>query len=876
MIKSTNEIRQMFLDFFQSKGHKVIDSSSLVPDNDTTLLFTNAGMNQFKKIFLCQERVDYTRAVTCQRCIRAGGKHNDLKHVGYTKRHNTFFEMLGNFSFGDYFKKEAILFAWELLTSNKWFNIPKNRLFVTVYISDSETYNIWANDIGIPNNRIIKVGDQQGIPYLSDNFWQMGDTGPCGPCTEIIYDYRNLSSDLFNIDLTLHNNDYLELWNIVFLQFDRQSDGIMLPLFKPSIDTGMGLERITSVIQNVRSNYEIDFFKKLIDKIAQLIGIQDIHNNSLKVIADHIRSSVFLIADGVLPSNENRGYVLRRIIRRAIRHGKKLGAKKSFFYLLVKPFIEIINTKPNDLSNKQTQIEKVLKFEEEQFAKIFQRGRSLLNEKLSNLQGKTLNGEFVFYLHDTFGFPVDCTKDICKERNVTIDMSCFEKAMLSQQSRARKSNQFEFHRNNLMNYNIESSFIGYEQLNSLSVIKLIYVLDEKVENISTNMQNAIIILDKTPFYGESGGQIGDIGILIKQNAKFVINDTKKYGNLTYHIGILLSGNLSIGDICETMVDTTYRRLISLNHSATHMLHSALCKVLGNHILQKGSFISDSYFRFDFLHHSALKKNEINKIEEIINEQIYCNLPVITKTTNLEEAKIQGAKMLFKQKYSKNVRVVRIGSFSTELCGGTHAVSTGEIGLCFIRSESGIASSIRRIEGITSKAVLNQINIYKNTLHNISDKMKTNVENLDQKIESLIQKSNILEKQIDQLLNEKASNDSKILINNAINIEGIKLLVNKIENTTPSMMNNIILQLRHQLHSSIIVLATVTQSKILLIASVTKDLTSRFPAHELIYYLAKQIDGKGGGKSDLARAGGKNIKALKDTLSSIKSWVYNRL
>ncbi|PPI87752.1 alanine--tRNA ligase [Candidatus Pantoea edessiphila] len=876
MIKSTNEVRQMFLDFFRSKGHKVLDSSSLVPDNDQTLLFTNAGMNQFKNVFLSIEQPYYKRVVTSQRCIRAGGKHNDLENVGYTARHHTFFEMLGNFSFGDYFKKEAILFAWELLTHNDWFNIPENRLLVTVYESDHETYDIWTNEIGIPHNRIIRIGNEQGISYLSDNFWQMGDTGPCGPCSEILYHYNDHDSEhTVNCDLKSNDNNYLELWNIVFLQFDRQSDGTMLPLLKPFIDTGMGLERITSVIQNVQSNYEIDFFKKLIEKIAQIIGTKDINNNSLKVIADHIRSSVFLIADGVFPSNENRGYVLRRIIRRAIRHGYMMGSKKNFFHLLVKPLIEILNEKNNHLNIQQIKIENILKIEEEQFTKTLKFGLSILNKEILNLKNNSLDGKTIFRLHDTFGFPIDLTKDICKERNIKVDEIGFTKQMKLQQMRAREFNKFEPNNNDIIKSNIKSYFKGYKQLNLLSFIKSIYVLGKEVSYISNLGQDAIVILDKTPFYGESGGQIGDIGILKTNKTTFLVKDTKKYGNTIFHIGILLSGMLSIGDCCKAEVNSINRKLISINHSSTHLLHSALYQVLGSHIVQKGSLINDRYLRFDFLHYKPLTKDEINKIEAIVNKQIFCNLPITTKIMRLDEAKLQGAKMLFKEKYSQNVRVVKIENISIELCGGTHALHTSEIGLFCIKSECGIASGIRRIEAVTSKNAFIYINEFKKQLYNISNLMNVNISNVGEKIYSVINHTKTLEKEI-KILNDKQANQLiDLLIDNVIEIKNIKILVNKIDNINPQTLNNIVIRLRNKLNSSIIVLATIIDNKILLIVNITQDLTNRFKANELINYLAKQIDGKGGGRSDFAKGGGKKITALENTLLSVKPWVTNR-
>ncbi|MBK4775672.1 alanine--tRNA ligase [Candidatus Pantoea edessiphila] len=877
MIKSTNMIRQMFIDFFRCKGHVILPSSSLVPDNDTSLLFTNAGMNQFKNIFLCREKTKHLRVATSQRCIRAGGKHNDLEHVGYTERHNTFFEMLGNFSFGDYFKREAILFAWELLTHKSWFNIPINRFLITVYKSDKESYNIWTHEIGIPKNRIIIVGDQKNSPYVSDNFWQMGDDGPCGPCTEILYYYGNNNSCLLNSNMKLNDNNYLELWNIVFLQFDRQPNGSMIPLSKPFVDTGMGLERIASVMQHVKSNYKIDLFKNLILRIAEIIGTKDINHSSLRVIADHIRSCAFLIADGILPSNENRGYVLRRIIRRAIRHGNILGAKKFFLHLLIKPLIEIMGEAAEYLSTQQIKIENILKFEEEQFNKTLKRGLLLLNFELSNLkENSTLSGKTMFRLHDTFGFPVDLIKDICKERNYNVDNIGFEKEMKLQQIRARQSSKFESKYNNEMFFDVQSCFKGYDLLHVSSVIKSIYISDQSVENISTLGDHAIIILDTTPFYAESGGQIGDIGSLTKQDAKFSIKNTKKYGKTIYHEGILLSGEFSIGDICNATVDFMHRKLVSINHSATHLLHAALCKILGNHVVQKGSSINDKYFRFDFLHYNPLTLKEIYKIEEIVNENIFCNINIETKIMSIDEAKLQGAKMLFKEKYNHDVRVIQMGTISTELCGGTHVLNTSEIGLFCIKSECGVSSGIRRLEVNTSKTAFNKMNDNKKQLNILSDLMKTNINHLNGKICDLINHTNSLEREIQNLRNNQVNHEIKLLINNVIDIKGSILLVSKINNFTESMLNNTVIKLKNQLSSSIIVLATITDDKILLIASVTKDLTNKIQANHLIDYLAKQIGGKGGGKVDLARAGGNKKQELDRMLLSVKPWVSSKL
>lgn len=875
MSKSTAEIRQTFLDFFHSKGHQVVASSSLVPNNDPTLLFTNAGMNQFKDVFLGQDKRSYSRATTSQRCVRAGGKHNDLENVGYTARHHTFFEMLGNFSFGDYFKKEAIAFAWELLTSAAWFNLPKERLWVTVYATDDEAYDIWANDIGVPHERIIRIGDNKGSAYASDNFWQMGDTGPCGPCSEIFYDHGDHIYGGPPGSPEEDGDRYIEIWNIVFMQFNRQPDGTMLPLPKPSVDTGMGLERISAVLQHVNSNYEIDLFQKLIKAVADVTGATDLSNKSLRVIADHIRSCAFLIADGVIPSNENRGYVLRRIIRRAVRHGNMLGAKGSFFYKLVGPLIEVMGSAGEDLQRQQAQVEQILKSEEEQFAKTLERGLALLDEELANLQGDTLDGETVFRLYDTFGFPADLTADVCRERNLKIDEQGFEKAMEQQRQRAREASGFGADYSNVISIDSASAFKGYDNLALKAAIAAIYVNGQPAEEITAG-QEGVIVLDETPFYGESGGQVGDTGVLKGMNAEFSVSDTQKYGQAIGHIGKLTAGHLRVGDRLDAQVDEARRARIRLNHSATHLLHAALRQVLGDHVAQKGSLVNDKYLRFDFSHAEAMKPQEIRQVEDIVNAQIRRNLPVETNIMDLEEARAKGAMALFGEKYDARVRVLSMGDFSTELCGGTHASRTGDIGLFRITSESGTAAGVRRIEAITGEAALAQVNAQAEQLQDLAQLVKANSSNLNEKVRAVLEHTRALEKELQQLKDQQAAQESASLSSKAVEIGGVKLLVSELSNVEPKLLRTMVDNLKNQLGSAVIVLATVADGKVSLIAGVTKDLTDRVKAGELVGAVAQQVGGKGGGRPDMAQAGGTDAQALPAALASVESWVVSRL
>ncbi|EEY3943177.1 TPA: alanine--tRNA ligase [Escherichia coli] len=875
MSKSTAEIRQAFLDFFHSKGHQVVASSSLVPHNDPTLLFTNAGMNQFKDVFLGLDKRNYSRATTSQRCVRAGGKHNDLENVGYTARHHTFFEMLGNFSFGDYFKHDAIQFAWELLTSEKWFALPKERLWVTVYESDDEAYEIWEKEVGIPRERIIRIGDNKGAPYASDNFWQMGDTGPCGPCTEIFYDHGDHIWGGPPGSPEEDGDRYIEIWNIVFMQFNRQADGTMEPLPKPSVDTGMGLERIAAVLQHVNSNYDIDLFRTLIQAVAKVTGATDLSNKSLRVIADHIRSCAFLIADGVMPSNENRGYVLRRIIRRAVRHGNMLGAKETFFYKLVGPLIDVMGSAGEDLKRQQAQVEQVLKTEEEQFARTLERGLALLDEELAKLSGDTLDGETAFRLYDTYGFPVDLTADVCRERNIKVDEAGFEAAMEEQRRRAREASGFGADYNAMIRVDSASEFKGYDHLELNGKVTALFVDDKAVDAINAG-QEAVVVLDQTPFYAESGGQVGDKGELKGANFSFAVEDTQKYGQAIGHIGKLAAGSLKVGDAVQADVDEARRARIRLNHSATHLMHAALRQVLGTHVSQKGSLVNDKVLRFDFSHNEAMKPEEIRAVEDLVNTQIRRNLPIETNIMDLEAAKAKGAMALFGEKYDERVRVLSMGDFSTELCGGTHASRTGDIGLFRIISESGTAAGVRRIEAVTGEGAIATVHADSDRLSEVAHLLKGDSNNLADKVRSVLERTRQLEKELQQLKEQAAAQESANLSSKAIDVNGVKLLVSELSGVEPKMLRTMVDDLKNQLGSTIIVLATVVEGKVSLIAGVSKDVTDRVKAGELIGMVAQQVGGKGGGRPDMAQAGGTDAAALPAALASVKGWVSAKL
>ena len=875
MSKSTAEIRQAFLDFFHSKGHQVVASSSLVPHNDPTLLFTNAGMNQFKDVFLGLDKRNYSRATTSQRCVRAGGKHNDLENVGYTARHHTFFEMLGNFSFGDYFKHDAIQFAWELLTSEKWFALPKERLWVTVYESDDEAYEIWEKEVGIPRERIIRIGDNKGAPYASDNFWQMGDTGPCGPCTEIFYDHGDHIWGGPPGSPEEDGDRYIEIWNIVFMQFNRQADGTMEPLPKPSVDTGMGLERIAAVLQHVNSNYDIDLFRTLIQAVAKVTGATDLSNKSLRVIADHIRSCAFLIADGVMPSNENRGYVLRRIIRRAVRHGNMLGAKETFFYKLVGPLIDVMGSAGEDLKRQQAQVEQVLKTEEEQFARTLECGLALLDEELAKLSGDTRDGETAFRLYDTYGFPVDLTADVCRERNIKVDEAGFEAAMEEQRRRAREASGFGADYNAMIRVDSASEFKGYDHLELNGKVTALFVDGKAVDAINAG-QEAVVVLDQTPFYAESGGQVGDKGELKGANFSFAVEDTQKYGQAIGHIGKLAAGSLKVGDAVQADVDEARRARIRLNHSATHLMHAALRQVLGTHVSQKGSLVNDKVLRFDFSHNEAMKPEEIRAVEDLVNTQIRRNLPIETNIMDLEAAKAKGAMALFGEKYDERVRVLSMGDFSTELCGGTHASRTGDIGLFRIISESGTAAGVRRIEAVTGEGAIATVHADSDRLSEVAHLLKGDSNNLADKVRSVLERTRQLEKELQQLKEQAAAQESANLSSKAIDVNGVKLLVSELSGVEPKMLRTMVDDLKNQLGSTIIVLATVVEGKVSLIAGVSKDVTDRVKAGELIGMVAQQVGGKGGGRPDMAQAGGTDAAALPAALASVKGWVSAKL
>ncbi|QIL85105.1 alanine--tRNA ligase [Vibrio sp. HDW18] len=860
MFMSTDEVRRAFLAFFESKGHQIVESSSLVPANDPTLLFTNAGMNQFKDCFLGLEKRAYTRATTAQRCVRAGGKHNDLENVGFTARHHTFFEMLGNFSFGDYFKEDAIQYAWEFLT--EVLQLPKDRLLVTVYQTDDEAFDIWHQKMGIPAERIIRIGDKPGgKKFDSDNFWQMGDTGPCGPCTEIFYDHGDHIWGGPPGSPEEDGDRFIEIWNNVFMQFNRHADGTMEPLPKPSVDTGMGIERISAIMQGVHSNYEIDVFQTLIKAAADEIGYQDLTNQSLRVVADHIRSCAFLIVDGVMPSNEGRGYVLRRIIRRAVRHGNKLGAQGAFFHTLVGPLAEVMGSAGVELKKQQALVEKVLRIEEDNFGRTLDRGMSILNGALDQLSGQVLDGETVFKLYDTYGFPADLTNDVARERGFSIDEAGFEQAMEEQRQRAREAGQFGTDYNSLIKSATSTEFCGYTESRGQSVVQEIFVQGAQVAALSAG-DSAIIVLDNTPFYAESGGQCGDTGVLKTDAGIFHVQDTHKLGNAIAHHGVLAEGVLAQGDHVAAMVDEQRRIAISLNHSATHLLHAALRNVLGEHVAQKGSLVRAETLRFDFSHLEAMSAAEIKQVERLVNQQIRRNHNIATQIMNIEEAKAKGAMALFGEKYDDQVRVLSMGDFSTELCGGIHASNTGDIGLFKIISEGGIAAGIRRIEAVTGEGALDYLEAQQ-TQH-------------DAKVSEMAAKAKLLEKDIQHLKDKLAAQESAGLINQVKQIAGINVLIAQLNGADNKALRGMVDDLKNRLGSGIIMLGNVAEDKVGLIAGVTNDLTNKVKAGELVNMVALQIGGKGGGRPDMAQAGGTDAQALPAALESVDAWITERL
>jgi alanyl-tRNA synthetase len=870
------DIRQAFLDYFARQGHAVVASSSLVPHDDPTLLFTNAGMNQFKDLFLGREKRDYVRAASSQRCVRAGGKHNDLENVGYTARHHTFFEMLGNFSFGDYFKHDAIRFAWEFLTSPEWMNIPKDKLMVTVYASDDEAFNIWAKDMGVPEDRIVRIGDNKGAPYASDNFWTMGDTGPCGPCTEIFYDH---GEEIWGGPPGSPEEDgdrFIEIWNLVFMQFDRQPDGELKPLPKPSVDTGMGLERISAVMQHVHSNYEIDLFQALLKAAAEATGCKDMEEKSLRVIADHIRSAGFLICDGVIPSNEGRGYVLRRIIRRALRHGHKLGQNKPFFHKLSKALVAEMGEAYPELKEGQARIEKALLAEEEQFARTLADGMKVFESAVADLSTSVIPGDVVFALYDTHGFPVDLTNDVARERGLTLDMDGFEACMAKQRTRSRGADAFANNYNDRLQVDAVSDFSGYERLADMSEVMALYRNGEAVQSLSAG-EDGMVVLAKTPFYAESGGQVGDTGVLTNDGTRFVVADTRKRQQAHLHIGVLEQGSLRVGDRLAAHVDEQRRRAIMRNHSATHLMHAALRKVLGEHVSQKGSLVNAEYLRFDFSHGEAVRPQQIAEIEAIVNRQILANVPVCTELMDIDSARKAGAMALFGEKYDDQVRVLTMGAdgFSKELCGGTHVARTGDIGLFRIVSEGASSAGVRRIEAVAGERALAEVQRLSQLVSDSAAVLKTSADQLPQRLEQLVSRSRELEKEIERLKQKLASGTGNDLSTQVQDVNGVKVLAAQLEGADSKTLRTAMDKLKDKLGSAVILLAAVEGDKISVVAGVTKDLTERFNAGELVRQVSEQLGGKGGGRADMAQGGGTDLAALPTALEGVPGWIRSK-
>jgi len=868
---TSSEIRGSFLEFFRKNGHAVLPSSSLVPGNDPTLLFTNAGMVQFKDLFLGKEVRDYSRAATAQRCVRAGGKHNDLENVGYTARHHTFFEMLGNFSFGDYFKREAIHFAWNFITGT--LGIPKDRLWVTVFKEDDEAQRIWTEEIGIDPTRCTRMGE-------TSNFWSMGETGPCGPCTEIFYDH---GADIPGGPPGSPDEDgdrYVEIWNLVFMQYDRSVDGVLVPLPKPSVDTGMGLERVAAVMQGVHSNYDIDLFKTLIRSAAEITGTDDLESSSLRVIADHIRACTFLIVDGVVPSNEGRGYVLRRIIRRAIRHGYKLGQTQPFFHKLVASLVREMGAYYTELVSGEARATQVLAQEESRFAETLTTGMALLDAEAAKLTSTVIPGETVFRLYDTYGFPLDLTADVARERGLTIDQAGFDAAMEAQRGRARAASKFGSELRDSVKLPGKTDFLGYDRSTDKGVVTAL-IFDGAVVDALRPGQEGQVVLDHTPFYAESGGQIGDAGVLIGTatagaGARFIVRDTQKIGASFAHVGVLEAGELQVGDAVEAQVNQPRRAAIALNHSATHLLHAALRKVLGKHVEQKGSLVAADRLRFDFSHTHALSPEETAKVEELVNSVIRNNLPVETQVMALEEAVASGAMSLFGEKYESDVRVLSMGEFSMELCGGTHVQRTGDIGLFKILSESGVAAGVRRVEAVTGQAAYGWVVHTDQVLRDIAAVLRGSREDVDEKVRELVERSRRLEKEVQQLKSKLATGQGGDLTSQAKDVGGIKVLAAQIDGADAKSLRDAVDQLKGKLGSSVIVLATVQEGKVVLVAGVSADLLTRMKAGEIAGAVAAQVGGKGGGRADFAQAGGTQPENLGKALAGVESLIRNRL
>ncbi|ENV09050.1 alanyl-tRNA synthetase [Acinetobacter higginsii] len=885
------EIREAFLRYFESQGHTRVASSSLVPANDPTLLFTNAGMNQFKDCFLGLEKRDYVRAVSSQKCVRAGGKHNDLDNVGYTARHHTFFEMLGNFSFGDYFKQNALKFAWEFLTSEQWLGLPKDRLYVTVYHTDDEAFDIWNKEIGIDAERIIRIGDNKGGQYASDNFWAMGDTGPCGPCSEIFYDHGDHIWGGLPGTPEEDGDRFIEIWNNVFMQFNRTADGVMHPLPAPSVDTGMGLERISAVLQHVNSNYEIDLFQHLLKAAAEIIGLDTTaieaeakaqnkpveYPASLKVIADHARSCSFLIADGVNPSNEGRGYVLRRIIRRAVRHGNKLGATGSFFYKMLQPLIEVMGDAYPELAAQQARIEAQLLKEEEQFAKTLEQGLKLLEGELAQLKGNVIAGETVFKLYDTYGFPTDLTADIARERDLTIDEAGFEVEMAAQRQRARDAGKFAVDYNSIVKVEGETQFDGYEATQGQGQIVAIYKDGVQVDEINEG-DEALIVLNQTPFYAESGGQIGDTGIFKNDTGIFEVQDTKKSGGAFVHQGIVTMGSLKATQNIEATVKADIRAATARNHSATHLLHAALRQILGEHVQQKGSLVASDILRFDFANDQPVSFEQLQQIERLVNAEVIANSPVTTELLDIESAKAKGAMMLFGEKYGEEVRVLSMGSiieeknFSIELCGGIHVKRTGDIGLFKITSEGGVAAGVRRIEAVTGTKALEVVQKAETDIQIINGLLKAQKDQTVEKVEAIVETASSLQKQIEQLNQKLASFQAAELLDQVKEIAGRQTLITSVKGLDAKSLRNLHDSVKSKLEDAVIILAGVEGDKVSLIASVAKQYAATLKAGDIIKHLAQELGGKGGGKPDLAQGGAPLNEKFDQVIAALPAWL----
>ena len=866
-MKSSAELRQAFLDFFRERGHEVVASASLVPADDPTLLFVNAGMVPFKDVFLGKEKRSYTRASSSQRCVRAGGKHNDLENVGYTARHHTFFEMLGNFSFGDYFKQDAIHYAWDFLTGT--LKLPPERLWVTVFDEDDEAADIWLNEIGVDPAHFSRIG-------AKDNFWSMGDTGPCGPCTEIFYDHGPEIPGGPPGTPEEDGDRYVEIWNLVFMQYDRAADGTLNPLPRPSVDTGMGLERLAAVMQGVHSNYDIDLFRNLINAAAQIAGTDDPAGNSLRVIADHIRSCAFLIVDGVLPSNEGRGYVLRRIIRRAVRHGYQLGIKDLFFYRLVAPLCDEMAAAYPELADNRAHVERILKLEEERFAETLEQGMRILEEDLAKMQGSVIPGATVFKLYDTYGFPMDLTADIARERGLTIDTAGFEQAMEQQRSRARAASHFEADYSAGLQVEGSTAFTGYDHLESESRVTALFYEGQPVERLDSG-QSGMVVLEQTPFYAESGGQVGDRGRLDSNSARFEVHDTRKQGgNVFVHIGNVTEGVLRKGDTVNALVDSARRQATVLNHSGTHLLHAALRQVLGDHVQQKGSLVDAERLRFDFAHYEPVSAAELEEIENIVNEQIRANAEAETRVMSVDDALASGAMALFGEKYGADVRVLSIGDFSVELCGGTHVQHAGDIGLLKIVAETGIASGVRRIEAVTGARALQWVADNEQRLQRVAELVKGGRDDVDDKVAQLLEKHRLLEKELQQLKGKLASSQGSDLAGEAVDINGIKVLAARLEGADTRVLRETLDQLKNKLGSAAVVLAAVNDDKVSLVAGVTKDQTGKLKAGELVNMVASRVGGKGGGRPDMAQAGGNQPEHLDAALQAVPEWVRQQL